>query len=64
MEMKRPEHRRYIVALMSDLLRKNSAWDHSRLGAAIEEIVLRRRATAVREESSEEERARTPGESR
>ncbi|MCZ6778561.1 MAG: hypothetical protein O7F16_06290, partial [Acidobacteria bacterium] len=59
-----PEHRRYIVALMSNVLRKNSAWDHSRLGAAIEEIVLRRRATAVREEGSEEERARTAGESR
>ena len=53
MEMKRPEHRRYIVALMSNVLRKNSAWDHSRLGAAIEEIVLTRRATAVRGEGSD-----------
>ncbi len=48
-----PEQRRDIVALMSNVQRKNSAWDHSRLGAAIEEIVLRRRATVVREEGSD-----------
>ena len=50
-----PEQRRYIVALTSNVLRKNSAWDHSRLGAAIEEIVRTRRATVVREEGSAEE---------
>lgn len=40
---------RYIVALMSNVLRKNSAWDHSRLGAAIEEAVQTRGAVKVEE---------------
>ncbi len=46
------DRRRYIVALMSNVLRKNSAWDHSRLGAAIEEAVRTRKSVQVLEEGS------------
>ena len=38
--------RRYIVALMSDVLRKNSAVEHARIAAAIEELIATRHATA------------------
>ena len=47
-----PGQRRYIVALMSNVLRKNSAWDHSRLGAAIDEVVATRQPTTVDEAGS------------
>jgi hypothetical protein len=43
---------RYLVALMSNVLRKNSAWDHSRLGAAIDEAVRTRARIEVREEGA------------
>lgn len=46
--------KRYIVALISDVLRKNSAWDHARLGAAIEKMLLTRKAVAVQEEGGED----------
>ncbi len=38
-----PEQRRYVVALISDVLKVNSAWDHSRLAAAIEEVIQTRK---------------------
>ena len=41
--------KRYIVALVSNVLRVNSAWDHARVGAAIEEAVRTRSETVVRE---------------
>lgn len=44
----------YIVAMMSNVLRVNSAWDHSRLGAAIHEAVLTRGAVKVNESGSEQ----------
>lgn len=44
--------KRYIVALMSNVLRVNSAWDHSRLGAAIDEAVRTRSKTVVKDEGS------------
>jgi hypothetical protein len=47
-----PEQKRYIVALMSDVKRKNSAWDHSRLAAAIEEAVRTRKPPEVKEAGS------------
>lgn len=50
-----PEQRRYIVALMSNVLRRNSAWDHSRLGAAVDEIVRTSRPTVVREDGTAED---------
>ena len=46
---KSPGQKRYLVALMSDVRKVNSAWDHSRLGAAIEEIVRSRQAVQVRD---------------
>ena len=50
-----PEQKRYIVALISDVLKVNSAWDHSRLAAAIEEIVQTRRPAEVRVKGSDEQ---------
>jgi len=44
--------KRYIVALMSNVLRLNSAWDHSRVGAAIDEAVRTRQKTTVKDEGS------------
>lgn len=44
--------KRYLVALTSDVRKVNSAWDHSRLAAAIEEIVRSRRAVNVRDSGS------------
>ena len=49
-----PSHR-YIVTLLSNVLRYNSAWDHSRLGAAIHQAVQTRRAPEVREAGSAKE---------
>ncbi len=45
--------KRYLVTLMSNVLRVNSAWDHSRIGAAIHEAVLTRKPVTVREAGSE-----------
>jgi hypothetical protein len=44
---------RYIVAMMSNVLKVNSAWDHSRLGAAIHEAVMTRGAVKVEEDTDE-----------
>jgi hypothetical protein len=46
---------RYLIALMSNVLKINSAWDHARLGAAIDEAVRTRQAVEVIEQGSEEE---------
>ncbi|HXK57739.1 MAG TPA: hypothetical protein PLZ16_13935, partial [Gammaproteobacteria bacterium] len=43
------QQKRYLVALISDVRKVNSAWDHSRLGAAIEEIVRSRQSVRVRD---------------
>lgn len=48
-----PEQKRYIVALISDVLKVNSAWDHSRLAAAIEEVIQTRKPVQVRERGSD-----------
>lgn len=50
-----PEQRRYLVALTSNVLKLNSAWDHARLAAAIDEAVRTRQPVAVREGGSEDE---------
>jgi hypothetical protein len=47
-----PAQKRYLVALTSDVRKVNSAWDHSRLGAAIEEIVQTRRPVKVKDSGS------------
>ena len=49
-----PGHR-YLVTLMSNVLKVNSAWDHSRIAAAIHELVLTRAPVQLRESSSAEE---------
>ncbi len=50
-----PDQKRYLVALTSDVRKVNSAWDHSRLGAAIEEMVRSRQAVKVRDSGNEGE---------
>ena len=50
------DQRRYISALMSDVRRTNSAWDHSRIGAAIDTMVRTRAAAAIKETASESEK--------
>ena len=50
-----PAQKRYVVALISDVLKVNSAWDHSRLAAAIEEIIQTRKPAAVREQGNAEQ---------
>jgi len=44
--------RRYLVALMSNVLRVNSAWDHARIAAAIDEAVRTRKPAAIQEAGS------------
>ncbi len=47
--------RRYGVALMSNVLKVNSAWDHSRIAAAIDELVATGRAEAIRDTGSDQD---------
>ncbi|MDX1507098.1 MAG: hypothetical protein R3358_02380 [Woeseiaceae bacterium] len=42
----------YIATLMSNVLRFNSAWDHSRIAAAVHETLRTRKAQALRESAS------------
>lgn len=46
---------RYIAALTTNVLRFNSAWDHSRIGAAVHRLVLDRKPVALRSDASPEE---------
>ena len=46
---------RYIVALVSNVLRFNSAWDHSRFGAAIHQAMQTPGTVRVRNEATESE---------
>ncbi len=48
-----PDQKRYIVALLSDVLKVNSAWDHSRIAAAIEETVRTRLPVAIKDAGSD-----------
>ncbi|NNJ64263.1 MAG: hypothetical protein HKP16_01765 [Xanthomonadales bacterium] len=47
--------RRYVVALMSNVLRQNSAWDHSRIAAAIERLLTTGAAATIQEKGTEKE---------
>ena len=49
------EDPRYIATLMSDVRKVNSAWDHSRIAAAVDEIVRTRQPQVLKEEASEKE---------
>lgn len=46
---------RYIAVLMSNVLKFNSAWDHSRIAAATHELVRTRKPQVLRETASEKE---------
>ena len=45
--------KRYIAALTSDVRKVNSAWDHSRIGTAVDEVIRTREAATIAENSSE-----------
>lgn len=45
----------YIVALMSNVLKVNSAWDHSRIAAAVHAIVHTRKSQVLKETASDKE---------
>jgi hypothetical protein len=38
---------RYLVSLMSNVLKVNSAWDHARIAVAIDQMIRTRRAAAI-----------------
>ena len=46
---------RYIAVLMSNVLKFNSAWDHSRIAAATHELVRTRKPQALKETASAKE---------
>lgn len=46
---------RYIVALMSNVLRTNSAWDHSRMAVAVDKAVKTRGKVEVKEKAGDAE---------
>lgn len=48
---KGPGQRRYLVALMSNVLNTNSAWEHSRIAAAIEKMIQTRQPVEVEVEA-------------
>ena len=50
-----PDQKRYIVALLSNVLRVNSAWDHSRIAAAIEQTVRTRQPVAIKDAGTGEQ---------
>jgi len=50
-----PGDPRYIAALMSDVKKVNSAWDHSRIAAAADEMIRTRQPQKLQEEASEKE---------
>lgn len=47
-----PEDPAYLVTLMSNVLKVNSAWDHSRIAAAVHETIRTNKAQALRESAS------------
>jgi len=47
---------RYLVSLMSNVLKVNSAWDHARIAVAIEEAIRTRRAATIEDQGTEAEK--------
>ena len=47
-----PEDPAYLATLMSNVLKVNSAWDHSRIAAAVHETIRTNKAQALRESAS------------
>jgi len=54
-EGNQPGDPRYIVTLMSDVKKVNSAWDHSRIAAATDEMIRTRQPQKLQEEASDKE---------
>lgn len=54
-EGSQPGDPRYIAALMSDVKKVNSAWDHSRIAAATDEMIRTRQPQKLQEEASDKE---------
>lgn len=50
-----PGDPRYIATLMSDVKKVNSAWDHSRIAAATDEMIRTRQPQKLQEEASDKE---------
>ena len=44
------------MALTSDVRKVNSAWDHSRIGAAVDTVIKTREAATIVETASEKEK--------
>jgi len=55
------QQRRYIVALTSDVRKVNSAWDHYRIGAAVDAVIKTRKAAIIAEDASEKDKAAAGG---
>lgn len=53
--------KRYIVAMMSDVRKTNSAWDHSRIGAAVDTMVRTRAASRIVETASDADKLAAGG---
>lgn len=51
-----PGDPRYIATLMSDVKKVNSAWDHSRIAAATDEMIHTRQPQQLQEEASDKEK--------
>lgn len=47
--------KRYIAALTSDVRKVNSAWDHSRIGSAVDEVIRTREAATIAETGSDKD---------
>ncbi|MCJ7814989.1 MAG: hypothetical protein MUP31_02960, partial [Xanthomonadales bacterium] len=50
-----PGDPRYIATLMSDVKKVNSAWDHSRIAAATDEMIRTRQPQQLQEDASDKE---------
>ncbi len=49
------EATRYLVSLMSNVLKVNSAWDHAAIAVAIEQMIRTRRAVTIEDAANEQE---------
>ncbi len=47
--------KRYIAALTSDVRKVNSAWDHSRIGSAVDEVIRTRKAATIAETATDKD---------
>ena len=52
---KSEDQKRYIVALTSDVRKVNSAWDHARIGSAVDTVIRTREAATIAEKATASE---------